>query len=165
MNELETLLERFRRGAEMVAATSAGMSGGEADFSPAPGKWTARQIVAHLADVEIVVADRLRRTIAEDNPMLMAINQDEWAERLGYSDRRLNDSLDLLRAIRTANFDLLRTLPESAFARTGRHSQRGPETVLDILRIYTGHTETHAKQIEHIREKYRESRPRTVQSQ
>ena len=92
MNDVETLLERFRRGAELIAATVSGMSGGETDFSPAPGKWTARQIVAHLADTELVAGDRFRRTIAEDNPALVAFDQDRWAEALGYADRRISDS-------------------------------------------------------------------------
>ena len=161
MNDLETLLERFRRGAEMIAATSAGMSGGEADFSPAPGKWTARQIVAHLADTELVAAERFRRTLAEDAPSLIAFDQDRWASALGYADRRLSDSLDLMRAVRAANFDLLRAQPEAAFARTARHSERGEITLLDMLRTFTRHVETHAKQIEHVREKYRETRART----
>jgi len=160
MNDLESLLERFRRGAELIAATSAGMSGGEADFSPAPGKWTARQIVAHLADTELVAADRMRRTIAEDRPALIAFDQDRWAAALGYADRRLSDSIELLRAVRAANFDLLRSLPEATFARAALHSERGEITLMDMLRTFTLHIETHAKQIEHIREKYRESRPR-----
>jgi hypothetical protein len=161
MSELESLLERFRRGAELVAATSAGMSASEAGFAPAPGKWSAREIVAHLADVEIVVGDRLRRTIAEDNPVLMAMDQERWASGLDYANRRLSDSLDLLRAVRTSNFELLRGLPAATFARTGQHSQRGPETLMEILRFYTCHTENHAKQIEHAREKYRETRVRS----
>ena len=144
----------------MIAATSAGISGSEADFSPAPGKWSARQIVAHLADTELVAAERFRRTIAEDTPALIAFDQDRWASALGYGDRRLNDSLDLLRSVRMANFELLRSLPEATFARTARHSERGEITLLDMLRTFTNHIDTHAKQIENAREKFRESKPR-----
>ena len=161
MNDLETLLERFRRGAELIAATVSGMSGGETDFSPAPGKWTARQIVAHLADTELIAADRFRRTIAEDNPALVAFDQDRWAEALGYADRRISDSLDLLRALRSANFEVLRSQPASVFARTALHSVRGEITLLDMLRTFTNHIDTHAAQIERIREKCRESRGRS----
>jgi len=160
MTELETLLERFRRGAELLAATVSGMSGSESDFSPAPGKWTARQIVAHLADTELVAAERMRRTIAEDTPALMAFDQDRWATALDYSERRMADSLDLLRAVRIANFELLRGLPETAFARRALHSERGEITLMDMLSGFTKHVEHHAKQIEKIREKCRESRPK-----
>ena len=160
MTELETLLERFRRGAELLAATVSGMSGSECDFSPAPGKWSARQIVAHLADTELVVAVRMRRTIAEDTPNISAFDQDRWATALDYGERRMSDSLDLLRAVRMANFELLRGLPETAFARKAIHSQRGEITLMDLLSTYTQHVENHAKQIEKIREKCRDSRPK-----
>lgn len=160
MTELETLLERFRRGAELIAATISGMSGSESDFSPAPGKWSARQIVAHLADTELVVAVRMRLTIAEETPSIAAFDQDRWAQALDYSERRMSDSLELLRAVRIANFELLRGLPATAFARKARHSERGEITLMDLLSIYTHHVENHAKQIEKIREKCRDSRPK-----
>ena len=73
MSEISDLLERFRRGAELVAVSITGSAGSEWDFVPQPGQWTTRQIVAHLSDAEIASTMRLRQIIAEDNPRLEAI--------------------------------------------------------------------------------------------
>ena len=70
MSEIPELLERFRRGAELVAVSITGAAGQELDFVPEPGKWSIRTIVSHLCDSEIVGTMRLRRVIAEDNPKL-----------------------------------------------------------------------------------------------
>ena len=92
MSELANLLERFRRGAELVAVATTGAAGPVLDFRPAEGKWGVRTIVCHLADTEIVLAMRLRQIIAEENPLMPAIDQDAWADRLitasGNSRRR-----------------------------------------------------------------------------
>src|SRR5678815_5853094 len=82
MSELADLLERFRRGAELVAVATTGAAGPVLDFRPAEGKWGVRTIVCHLADTEEVLSMRLRQVLAEDNPALPAIEQDAWAERL-----------------------------------------------------------------------------------
>ena len=68
MSNLAETLERFRRGPEFLAMVLTGVYGDEMDFTPAPGKWSIRQIVAHVADSELVGAQRFRQVIAEDNP-------------------------------------------------------------------------------------------------
>ena len=81
MSEITELLERFRRGPELIATTMTGAAGAELDFTPGPQKWSLRQIVAHVADSEIVAADRFRRIIAEDEPTLIGYDQDAWVGR------------------------------------------------------------------------------------
>jgi hypothetical protein len=157
MKEIDNLLERFRRGAEMIAATTSGLSAPEADFTPAPGKWTVRQIVAHLADVEVVSASWFRRVIAESEPVLARFDQDRWCAALGYCDRRIPEALDMLRMVRGANFELLKSQDDQYFRRTA-HLAGATVSLLDLLRDFTGHTESHARQIEFNREKYRENR-------
>ena len=76
MSDLPALLERHRRGAELLAVVLTGVFGEEEDFTPSPGKWSARQIVAHLADAELVGAHRFRLVIAEDNPAIPAFDQE-----------------------------------------------------------------------------------------
>src|ERR1035438_8535170 len=76
MSDLPALLERYRRGAELLAMVLTGVFGEEEDFAIAPGKWSVRQIVAHLADAELVGAHRFRQVIAEDNPTIIAYDQD-----------------------------------------------------------------------------------------
>ena len=156
MSELADLLERFRRGAELVAVATTGAAGPVLDFQPAPGKWGVRTIVCHLADTETVLAMRLRQVIAEDNPLMPAMNQDLWAERLDYSKRKLSPALEAFRRTRAENFELLKDLPETTFARTGQHTERGTVTLLDLLRTYAAHAEKHVQQIHSARAAYKE---------
>jgi hypothetical protein len=88
MSDIPALLERFRRGPEVLAMVLTGVFGEEEDFVPAPGKWSIRQTVAHLADSELVGAHRMRQVIAEDNPTLIAFDQDAWTRNLDYSRRK-----------------------------------------------------------------------------
>ena len=125
MSELADLLERFRRGAELVAVATTGAAGPVLDFRPAEGKWGVRTIVCHLADTEIVLSMRLRQVLAESNPILPAIEQDAWAERLDYGKRKLSQALDTFRRTRAENYELLKDLPEEAFARTGQRDGDG----------------------------------------
>jgi hypothetical protein len=158
MSEISELLERFRRGPELVAAMLTGAAGPELDFVPAPGKWSVRQIVAHLSDAETVGSDRFRRVIAEENPTLMWFDQDAWASRLNYARRKTSESLETFRRLRLENHELLREVPEEAFARAGMHSRNGRMTLRDLLEGYSGHAESHARQIKEVREKYREAK-------
>jgi hypothetical protein len=156
MSELSELLERFRRGAEMVASAATGAAGAELDYSPGPGKWSVRQILCHIADAEIVGAARFRRLIAEDNPAIVAYDQDAWARNLDYGRRRIAQALGTFRQMRAENHELLKSLPEEMFERQGTHSVRGRVSLLDMLRVYARHAEQHAEQIRAVRAAYKE---------
>jgi hypothetical protein len=155
MNSLSEDLERFRRGAEVLATVLTGAAGEEVDFVPAPGKWTIRQIMAHLADSELVGAHRLRLVVAEDNPTLTAFDQDAWTRNLDYARRKPTQSLDTFRRLRAENYELLKDLPESAFDRVGSHSENGPMSLRSLLEGYAGHAESHARQLQAIRAEYK----------
>jgi hypothetical protein len=147
MGDIHELLERLRRGAELVAVSITGAAGSELDFVPAPGKWSIRQIVAHLSDSEIAAAMRLRRIIAEENPKLEAYDQDAWANNLDYGRRKPSQSLETFRRIRAENYELLKELPEAAFDRVGLHSERGPLTLKRLTQLIAEHAESHAAQL------------------
>jgi hypothetical protein len=147
MSDIPELLERLRRGAELVAVSITGAAGSEFDFVPEPGKWSIRQIVAHLSDSEIAAAMRLRRIIAEDNPRLEAYDQDAWANNLGYSRRKPSQALETFRRIRAENYELLKELPEAAFDRVGLHTERGPLTLKQLTQLIAEHAENHAAQL------------------
>ncbi|HUE02166.1 MAG TPA: DinB family protein [Bryobacteraceae bacterium] len=155
MSDIADLLERFRRGPELLAVVLTGVFGEEEDFIPAPGKWSIRQIVAHLADSEIVCAHRLRQIIAEDQPTLIAFDQEAWARNLDYARRKPKQSLESFRRVRSENYELLKEVPESAYTRTGNHSERGPITLLFQLELLAAHAESHARQMQTIREEYK----------
>jgi len=157
MSELVSLLERFRRGAELLAMSTTGAAGPELDFS-LPDKWSVRQLVCHLADTETVWVVRFRQVIAEENPALSAFDQNAWAEKLDYKRRKISQALEQFRILRHENFDLLKELPEASFSRTGTHSRRGPMTLLDMVKLSAEHVENHVRQIQAVRAAYKEHR-------
>ncbi len=162
MNEIPELLERFRRGAELVAVAITGAAGPELDFKPAPDKWSVRQIVAHLADAEAANVVRLRQVIAEDNPTLAPFDQNAWAERTNYDKRKPSQALETMRQLRADNHQLLQDLPPEAYSRTGHHLRRGTMSLLDLLRLFAEHAENHAAQIREVRGAYKASRAKTA---
>ena len=157
MSEIEELLERFRRGPEVVAVAITGAAGRKLDHHPAPGKWSVRQILCHLLDAELVGATRFRRVIAEEKPRLEDYDQDAWANGLHYEQRRVSNVMELFRKLRAANHALLSELSEKDFARTGDHAARGVVTLRDLLVLYVEHTEAHAAQMQEARHAYKAS--------
>jgi hypothetical protein len=153
-NHLQAL-EVFRRGPAVLEGALLGASSEETAFVPAPGKWTIRQLLRHLADTEIVVGMRMRQIIAEDNPTLIPFDQDAWAARLCYEEADPFDSLARFRSLREDTSRVLDALPEEAFARVGIHPERGTKSLLEWVNIFGGHVETHAKQIHGIREAWK----------
>jgi DinB superfamily len=158
MNSLTEELERFRRGPEVLATVLTGAAGEEVDYAPQPGKWTIRQIMAHLADSELVGAHRLRLVIAEENPTLTAFDQDAWTRNLDYARRKPTQSLETFRRLRGENYELLKELPESAFDRVGSHTENGPMSLRRLLQVYADHAESHARQLQTIRAEYKKMR-------
>jgi hypothetical protein len=158
MSDIPALLERFRRGPELLAVVLTGVFGDEEDFLPAPGKWSIRQIVAHLADAEMVGAHRFRQVVAEDNPTLVAFDQDAWASNLDYARRKPKQSLETFRRIRAENYELLKGIPEAAYARSGNHTRNGPMTLLRLLEGHADHAEVHARQLQEIREVFKRAK-------
>jgi DinB superfamily len=165
MSELADILERFRRGPELVAVATTGAAGPELDFQPGEGKWSVRQIVCHLADYEMIAAIRFRQMLAEDNPALPGANQDAWATRLDYGKRKVSQALETFRRVRIDNYELMKDLPEESFNRTGIHNKRGVIQLREMLRIMAEHPEIHVGQIQRTRAAYKESRVKLAASQ
>src|ERR1700685_4365229 len=124
MSELADLLERFRRGPELLAVATTGAAGTELDFKP-EGKWSVRQIVCHLADAEATGTLRFRQLIAEDHPVIAGWNLAAWVTKLDYEKRKISQMLELFRVLRFSNYELLKDLPEETYARTGTHPNDG----------------------------------------
>lgn len=158
MSNLAETLERFRRSPELLAVVLTGVYGEEIDFTPAPGKWSVRQIVAHLADAELVAAQWFRQMIAEDEPRLTEFDQDAWANNLDYARRQPKQSLETFRRLRGENHELLKGVPESAFARLGTHPGRGKVSLWELVSSRADHVENHARQLQAIREEYKRAK-------
>ena len=143
------LIARYREGAaEVDSAIAATLALGPdaIDRTPAPDEWSARQVVHHLAD-ETMSATRIRRLIADDDPVVIqGYDEPVWATRLHY-DRPIEGSLALVRAVRAATADILDLMTEGDWARRGTHSESGPYSADDWLEIYASHCHEHADQI------------------
>lgn len=142
------LIERYRAGADLIAAAVAGLSESELDYRPADGGWSPREVVHHTADSEMTSAIRLRRLLAEDRPEISGYDGDEFARRLYYADRPLQPSLDAIRAARESSASILDRLGEADWSRAGTHSELGVYSVDLWLVIYSRHCGDHAEQIE-----------------
>ena len=146
----EELLARYATGAAAVEAAVAGASDAELDRRP-PAGWTARQIVHHVADSESMAYVRLRRLIADDEPVsIQGYDEPTWARRLHY-DRPIDASLAVVHAVRTASLQLLRALTADEWERRGVHSESGGYSVDMWLDIYAEHSHDHADQIQRAR--------------
>ena len=146
-NERTALIDRYRTGIADVESALDGSTDAELDRTPAdPESWTARKVAHHLADSEAMAYIRLRRLIAEDDPLIAGYDEPEWARRLHY-DRPIEASVAVLRAVRAASLELLETLSADEWERAGTHSESGAYTVEDWLRIYADHPRDHAAQI------------------
>ena len=124
---------------------------------PLPGKWSAREIVHHLADSESTSAIRLRRLLAEDRPVIQGYDQDQFAIRLRYNEREIGPSLEALRAARATTTQILELMTEADWNREGEHTESGRYTSEDWLQIYAAHAHNHAAQIRRLRDVLRAS--------
>jgi uncharacterized damage-inducible protein DinB len=115
---------------------------------PAPGKWSVRQIVAHLADCELVFAFRLRQTLAEDHPTIQPFDQDRWAAR--YASYDFAAALRLFEAMRGWNLLLIDGVPAPERQRPTSHPERGTMTFWTIVETMAGHDINHLGQIERL---------------
>jgi uncharacterized damage-inducible protein DinB len=125
-----------------------GRSPAELERRPAPDRWSVGQILAHLADTELVTGWRLRTILATSGVALQSFDQNVWAKSFKYETVPVADSLDLFEANRRGNLRLLGAADALALERFGMHQERGRETVAHLIRLNAGHDLNHLKQVE-----------------
>jgi hypothetical protein len=141
------LIDQYNDGYRVVAEALVGAKDDELDARPASGKWTAREVVHHLADSEMTGATRLRLLVGTDNPQIFGYDQEEFARRL-YYDRPIEASLDAFKTARRATSEILERMTDADWARSaGTHSEHGRYTAERWLEIYATHAHKHAEQI------------------
>ncbi len=163
VNEYKARILHYQAGADplvlqakapdVLAALVDGLSADLLGQRPAPGKWCIREIVAHLADDELVGAYRIRLILSAPGTAIQAFDQDVWARTGRYSTRDITDSLVLYRTLRFANLKLLQSLTAEAWNMFGVHAERGIESLRDIAMYFAGHDINHFRQIELIRDR------------
>jgi len=136
----------------VIAATTArlreliGALGPLAHRRPAPGKWSPREIVCHLADCEIVFAFRLRQTLAQPHHVIDPFDQDLWAAT--YGAQSIESAMAVFAALRAWNLALLGVATPADLARPVVHPERGEMTMQTIVETMAGHDLNHLKQVE-----------------
>jgi len=147
-DERKDRMRRYAEGPARLKAALARVPEKARQWRPGPGKWSAHEIVCHCADSESNGAQRLRYLLAEKEPVIQGYDQDEWARAFDYHAHPLEAALQTVEAVRANTSALISRLPDSAWAREGRHSESGRYTGDTWLEIYAEHLEKHSAQIE-----------------
>ena len=133
-----------------IAASIEDRSPQELRWTTRPSRWSIAQIVAHLADAEVVAAYRVRMILGAPGTAIQAFDQDAWAREMNYETRDTAASLSLFTALRTAQLELWRSLDDEKLDRFGVHAERGKESVRYLMSLYAGHDLNHLAQIERL---------------
>src|SRR5215210_4777355 len=115
--ERQALVAQYKAGYEEVARSLEGFPEDKLSLHPIPGKWSAREIVQHLADSEMNSAIRLRKLLTEDDPQIQGYDQEDYAARLRYNERDIAPALDALRGARATSVQLLDAMSEADWSR------------------------------------------------
>lgn len=146
--ERQALFQRYDAGPLLLRAALARVPAAAMQWRPAPNKWSVHEIIVHCADAETNSAMRIRYLVGEASPLIVGYDQDRWARDTQYHALPLEPSLAQLDAVRAWTSAFIRQLPDSAWQRSGRHTEiEGPYTAEMWLTIYAEHLEIHARQI------------------
>lgn len=152
--ERQQLIAQYAAGYDEVTRALAGLTPAQLTAHPLPGKWSAAEIVQHLADSEMNSAIRIRKLMTEDAPVIQGYDQDFYATRLFYNERDLAPALALFQAARATSVQILERMTDADWQRAGTHSESGAYTAEDWLRIYAAHAHGHAAQICRLQEAF-----------
>lgn len=150
-DETAALIRRFADGADHLAAAVADRSAATLRDRPSTEEWSPGEILAHLADTEILAGERFRRIIADPDALVAPLDQARWAEHLCYTERDPAIPLATFRALRAANAELLGLVAAAAWGRTGHHRTLGPTSLRDQVRSFADHTAEHIAQLAALR--------------
>jgi len=145
MSALQESIDRYALGPAILEYAVFGLSDEHVRARPGPGAWSIGELVAHLADSDVVASDRIKRVIAEPEPLLLAYDEQAWNDRLNMQEAPLDLAVALFGANRRWTERVLRGCEASDFARWGTHSERGKTTLAELLVTYVGHLDHHLK--------------------
>jgi hypothetical protein len=139
------MIESYLAGPRTLRQAVTGMTREQLTARPVPGKWSTLEVVCHLADFEPILAERMKRVIAEERPTLLGADESRFAAALAYLDRDLEEELTIIEKTRQQLARILRKLPEAALQRVGVHNERGPLTLERLLTVTSNHIPHHVK--------------------
>jgi len=143
MGDISRLVEAYSGGADLLRDAMRSATNADLDARPIEGKWSIREVVCHLADSEIVYADRMKRVLAEEKPTFFEADPNLFRPALFCSRRPLDKELDVVEAIRAHMLPILHSCGADAFQRTSVHSLDGPLTLQTLLARITAHIPHH----------------------
>jgi uncharacterized damage-inducible protein DinB len=148
MANIPALIEAYAGGAKLLGEVMRSAANADVDARPIAGKWSIREVVCHLADSEIVYADRMKRVLAEDNPTFFEADPNLFRPALHSSRRPVDKELAVVEAIRAHMLPILQSCDAQDFQRTGVHSVDGLLTLATLLERITAHVPHHVAFIE-----------------
>jgi len=146
-SERRKLIARYSRGPALLERALKKVPPSARKWRPGKGKWSVHEIVCHCADSEANGAIRLRFVLGEENPALVAYDQDRWARVFAYHRLPLGEAMAVVKSVRALTTRLIKGLPGAAWHRAGTHSESGRYTAEHWLEVYAEHLEKHARQI------------------
>lgn len=150
--ERQKLIDQYADGYNEVIRALEGIPTNKLTAHPIPGKWSAAEIIHHLADSEMNSALRLRRLLAEDNPLIVGYDQDLYATLFRYNERDIAPALEAFRSSRATTVQIIEQMTGADWQRTGTHSEAGAYGTEIWLQTYAAHAHDHAAQIRRLRE-------------
>jgi hypothetical protein len=147
----QQLIVNYLAGVDLIRRSITGLSTEQLHARPIPGKWSIAEVVCHLADFEIVGSDRIKRVVAEDDPLLVSADENRFIERLSYDTRDPHRELELIALIRQHTASILQSLTATDFERKGRHSTDGEMTLDALIGRVTRHVVHHVTFIDEKR--------------
>ena len=145
------IINSYVAGPQLLRHAVSGLSHEQLTARPVAGKWSTLEVVCHLADFDPILADRMKRIIAEDKPQILGADENKFAAALAYHHRDVEEELTIIERTREQMARILRTLPAEAFQRVGMHNERGPLSLERLLTMATNHISHHVQFIEEKR--------------
>jgi hypothetical protein len=147
LEERVRLIEKYARGAKALHDAYNATPEAMRKWRPSPDAWSVHEIICHCADSETSGALRIRMLAAEKDPHIIGYDQDNWAQIFDYHNRSVDDAFAVIEAVRSWTAILLPRLTDDHWSRSGTHSESGPYSASDWLRIYSAHLHDHVDQI------------------
>ena len=157
---MEDLIKEYSLGYTMIWDAIEGLTEEELRYKPAPNKWSIHQILIHVTDSEISATPRLKKVLAEDEPILVSFDQDAWANTLSYDLLDREQYLHLFKLLRTSMQPILDNLTSEQSRRVGMYIDQERFTFKQLLEFRVQHVRDHLDQIERIKNSYREKQPK-----
>ena len=145
MSRMGPMIDRYATGGPLLVYATSGLAPEHETTPAAPGTWSIAQLAAHLLDADLVIADRIKRVIAEDEPVLQAFDENRWIDRLDSGSMPVEEAVNLFVAHRHWMTRILRKCSDADFARVGLHSEAGRKSLAELVTTAVSHVDHHLR--------------------